>query len=49
MPLEGTDLPLWGLEVDPEEATQEFKTYSKEANTGKHWSNLRAAATAAAP
>lgn len=34
VPLEGTDLPLWGLEVDPEEATREFKAYSSQANTG---------------
>jgi len=35
VPLEGTDLPLWGLEVDPEEATSEFKTYSQESKTGE--------------
>lgn len=24
MPVEGTDLPIWGLEVDPDEAKNEF-------------------------
>lgn len=33
VPVEGTDLPLWGLEIDPEEATEEFRAFSKKSNT----------------
>lgn len=25
VPVEGTDLPLWGMEIDPEEAKEEFR------------------------
>ena len=34
MLLEGTDLPLWGLEVDPEEGRAEFAAQSKAGNIG---------------
>ena len=34
MPVEGVDLPLWGLEVDPEEAKKEFFIHSAKNNTG---------------
>ena len=26
--LEGTDLPIWGMEIDPEEAKEQFRAYS---------------------
>ncbi|GFH27320.1 uncharacterized protein HaLaN_25623, partial [Haematococcus lacustris] len=32
--VQGTDLPLWGLEIDPEEAKAEFMTSSAKNNTG---------------
>jgi arsenite-transporting ATPase len=34
VPVEGTDLPLWGLEIDTEEAKQEFLSSSAQNNTG---------------
>jgi Anion-transporting ATPase len=33
LPIEGTALPLWGMEVDPDLATQEFKSFA--ATSGK--------------
>ena len=26
--LEGTDLPVWGMEIDPDKAKQQFRSYS---------------------
>jgi len=26
--LEGTDLPVWGMEIDPDKAKQQFRNYS---------------------
>ena len=26
--LEGTDLPVWGMEIDPDKAKQQFRKYS---------------------
>lgn len=34
VPVQGTDLPLWGLEIDPEEAKSEFMAYSATNNVG---------------
>lgn len=34
MLLEGTDLPLWGMEVDPEEGKAEFLEQSAQNNLG---------------
>jgi arsenite-transporting ATPase len=34
VPIEGTDLPLWGMEIDPEEAKAEFMTFSSNNNVG---------------
>eukprot|EP00195_Chlamydomonas_chlamydogama_P005384 CAMPEP_0202890670 /NCGR_PEP_ID=MMETSP1392-20130828/997_1 /ASSEMBLY_ACC=CAM_ASM_000868 /TAXON_ID=225041 /ORGANISM="Chlamydomonas chlamydogama, Strain SAG 11-48b" /LENGTH=714 /DNA_ID=CAMNT_0049574285 /DNA_START=142 /DNA_END=2286 /DNA_ORIENTATION=- len=34
VPIEGTDLPLWGMEIDPEEAKEEFRQFNEKANTG---------------
>lgn len=28
MQLEGTDLPVWGMEIDPDKAKQQFRSYS---------------------
>ena len=28
MPVEGTALPLWGLEIDTEQATSDFRAFS---------------------
>ena len=28
MPVEGTALPLWGLEIDPDRATDEFRAFN---------------------
>ena len=28
VPIEGTDLPLWGMEIDPEEARREFEEFA---------------------
>jgi arsenite-transporting ATPase len=33
--LQGSDLPLWGMEVDPEEGKAEFAAYNKTNDTGK--------------
>jgi hypothetical protein len=33
--LQGSDLPLWGMEVDPEEGKAEFAAYNKANNTGQ--------------
>lgn len=33
VPIEGTTLPLWGMEIDPDRATDEFKTFA--ATKGK--------------
>eukprot|EP00798_Chlamydomonas_sp_ICE-L_P030458 gene30458-35468_t len=33
-PVEGTDLPLWGMEIDTEEAMSEFRVFSSKENTG---------------
>lgn len=27
--IEGTDLPIWGMEIDPDKATEEFKLYAQ--------------------
>eukprot|EP00877_Chromochloris_zofingiensis_P008812 jgi/Chrzof1/4184/Cz14g02040.t1 len=32
--LEGSDLPLWGMEVDADEGTREFREYSAKNDTG---------------
>ena len=29
MQLEGTDLPVWGMEIDPDKAKQQFRNYSQ--------------------
>lgn len=34
VPVQGTDLPLWGMEIDPEEAKEEFRVYSQTNNAG---------------
>ena len=28
MQLEGTDLPVWAMEIDPDKAKQQFRSYS---------------------
>lgn len=28
MPVEGTDLPLWGLEIDPDRARDDFRAFN---------------------
>ena len=28
MQLEGTDLPVWAMEIDPDKAKQQFRNYS---------------------
>lgn len=33
VPVEGTDLPIWGLEIDPEEAKEEFRVFNQKTNT----------------
>jgi len=33
VPVEGTDLPIWGLEIDPEEAREEFRLFNEKTNT----------------
>lgn len=40
-PIEGTALPLWGMEIDPDLATQEFKSYA--ATSGKEKVQVRVA------
>jgi Anion-transporting ATPase len=36
VPIEGTDLPIWGMEIDPEAATTEFRAaFSKGASAAK--------------
>ena len=35
MLVEGTDLPLWGMEIDPEEGKREFMENSAQNNTGE--------------
>lgn len=48
--LQGSDLPLWGMEVDPEEGRREFAAYSAANNTGQQvrLTNIVPAALAAA-
>lgn len=29
VPIEGTDLPIWGMEIDPDKVTDEFKAFAK--------------------
>lgn len=33
VPIEGTDLPLWGMEIDPEQAKEEFRLSSEVTKT----------------
>lgn len=35
MPIEGTDLPVWGMEIDADEARRRFKTSSSDGKTSK--------------
>lgn len=36
MPVQGTDLPIWGMEIDAEEAADEFRTFAgSSSSTGK--------------
>lgn len=39
MQLEGTDLPVWGMEIDPDKAKQQFRNYS--ANDKGNKVNIR--------
>lgn len=29
VPIEGTDLPIWGMEIDPDQAQQDFKAFAR--------------------
>ena len=35
VPVEGTALPLWGMEIDPDRATEEFKTFATTSGKAK--------------
>ena len=41
--LEGTDLPVWGMEIDPDKAKQQFRSYSasdKGSKVGMSFANI---------
>ena len=43
--LEGTDLPVWGMEIDPDKAKQQFRSYSasdKGTKVGMDYSCIQA-------
>ena len=40
MQLEGTDLPVWGMEIDPDKAKQQFRSYSATEKGNKVGANL---------
>ena len=42
----GTDVPLWGLEIDTEEATQRFRASSSTPGSGKVCWAMRSSALA---
>lgn len=42
VPIEGTDLPVWGMEIDPDKATANFKAFA--SSGGKEKVKARAAA-----
>ena len=43
--VEGTDLPLWGMEVDPEQAKEEFRaSMAKDSGAGAKVRRQRQAA-----
>lgn len=33
VPIEGTDLPIWGMEIDPAQAQEEFKAFARGKGT----------------
>jgi hypothetical protein len=35
VPIEGTDLPIWGMEIDPDRATAEFKEFAATGGRAK--------------
>ena len=35
MPIEGTDLPIWGMEIDADEARRRFKSSSADGKSSK--------------
>jgi hypothetical protein len=37
----GTDLPLWGMEIDPEEGKREFMEFNESGNAGMGYNALR--------